>query len=67
MPVEQHDAKRRWHFELMYLDHSGVVHVCELKSSSKIKLSNLLDVIREQLLLHVPDGVDVVDCGFKIY
>ncbi len=65
IPTGQSDVKRRWKGSVMLMDGQGVVSEYDLLPQSKLRLTEMLDIIMQKM--HLLSSGDTADCGFKIW
>ncbi len=57
--------KSLWLIELHYETADNVMEVVEIKPERKIKLTEVMDIIKQQADVLIPEGCG--DCGYRVY
>jgi hypothetical protein len=65
-PDGQTNAKRKWKATLMYAS-PWEVEETNLTIDRKLRLTDMLTLLIEQLSVNQPDDMEIIDCGFKIW
>ena len=54
-----------WLIELHYETEDNLIEVAEIQPEKKIKLTEVMDIIRQQADTLIPEGCG--DCGYRVY
>lgn len=65
MPDKYLLSKRWWICEIIAENQEGIVEEIEFKPKSKMRLDDVLGLLRDYILEELPE--DVVDCGYRVF